>query len=123
MSIPFFDGHNDTLLRLLEAPGRDTEQSFIDGGGGGHIDLPRAKAAGMKGGFFAMFPPPLKSNLAAVSDSPSLNPNLPPELALSDALVSTSGMASVLLRLERTGALAICRNSGEIRAAMAQDRL
>lgn len=123
MTIPFFDGHNDTLLRLLEAPGRDTEQSFIDGGGGGHIDLPRAKAAGMKGGFFAMFPPPLKSNLAAVSGSSLLNPNLPPELALSDALVSTSGMASVLLRLERTGALAICRNSGEIRAAMAQDRL
>jgi membrane dipeptidase len=122
MTIPFFDGHNDTLLRLLEAPGADKERSFIDGGGGGHIDLPRARTSGMKGGFFAMFPPPLKNKLAKAS-SPALNPNLPPELALADALVATSGMASVLLRLERAGALAICRSRAEIDAAMERDRL
>ena len=98
MTIPFFDGHNDTLLRLLEAPG-DQEKLFIEGNGTGHIDLPRAKAAGMAGGFFAMFPPPLKSNLATVASSPGLSPNLPPELAVGDALASTNGMASVMFRL------------------------
>lgn len=123
MTIPFFDGHNDTLLRLLEAPGADKERAFVEGGKEGHIDLPRAKAAGMAGGFFAMFPPPLKTSLATVAGSPALDPKMPPELDVSDALASTTGMASVLLRLERAGALAVCRNAAELRAAMAADRL
>jgi membrane dipeptidase len=123
MTIPFFDGHNDTLLRLLEADGADKERPFIEGSLAGHIDLPRARAAGMKGGFFAMFPPPLKTGLSDVAASPALNPNLPPELAWGDAMASTSGMASILLRLERAEALALCRNAGEVRAAMAQDVL
>ncbi|WP_244488220.1 dipeptidase [Devosia sp. Root436] len=121
--IPFFDGHNDTLLRLLETDGADKERGFIEGSPAGHIDLPRAKAGGMKGGFFAMFPPPLKTGLAAVSGSAGLSPNLPPELAWGDAMASTSGMASILLRLERAGALALCRNAGDVRAAMAADTL
>ena len=117
MTIPFFDGHNDTLLRLLEARGTDKERAFIEGSREGHIDLPRARAGGMKGGFFAMFPPPLKRN------KDTLDPDLPPELALADALASTNGMASVLFRLERAGALAVCRNGAELRAAMDGDRL
>jgi membrane dipeptidase len=124
MTIPFFDGHNDTLLRLLEAPGADKEWPFVEGSTAGHIDLPRAKAGGMKGGFFAMFPPPLKSNLATVAGGPAgLDPNLPPELAIADALASTNGMASVLFRLERAGALAVCRNVAELRAAIERDTL
>ena len=122
MTIPFFDGHNDTLLRLLEAPGTDKERLFIEGGKDGHIDLPRARAGGMKGGFFAMFPPPLKTGLANVSKG-GLDPNLPPELAIADALASTNGMASVLFRLERAGALAVCRNGEELRAALVRDTL
>ena len=123
MTIPFFDGHNDTLLRLLEAEGADRERAFMEGGKDGHIDLPRARTAGMAGGFFAMFPPPLKTGLAKVSGGAALEPNLPPELAWGDAMASTSGMASILLRLERAGALAVCRNAGELRAAMARDTL
>jgi membrane dipeptidase len=121
MTIPFFDGHNDTLLRLLDAPGADKERPFIEGGKEGHIDLPRAKAGGMKGGFFAMFPPPLKSS--AASPPVGLDPNLPPELAIADALASTNGMASILFRLERAGALAVCRNGAELRAAIERDTL
>jgi membrane dipeptidase len=121
MTIPFFDGHNDTLLRLLDAPGADKERPFIEGGKEGHIDLPRAKAGGMKGGFFAMFPPPLKSG--AASPPVGLDPNLPPELAIADALASTNGMASILFRLERAGALAVCRNGAELRAAIERDTL
>lgn len=117
MTIPFFDGHNDTLLRLLEAPGEVKERPFIEGNGGGHIDLPRSKSGGMKGGFFAMFPPPLKRNKDA------LDPDLPPQLAIADALASTNGMASVLFRLERAGALAVCRNAAELRGAIERDVL
>ena len=53
--IPVLDGHNDTLLHLaLKNPG--SEESFFSGREG-HIDLPRARAGGLAGGFFAMFVP------------------------------------------------------------------
>ena len=124
MPIPFFDGHNDTLLKLLEAEGPDKERPFIEGMPKAHLDLPRAKGAGMAGGFFAMFPPPLKSSLAKVTGSAAgLDPNLPPELALADAQAVTNGMASILLRLERAGAVSICRTAGEARAAIDRDVL
>src|SRR5258707_15618434 len=51
-----FDGHNDTLLSLpAREPG--TERSFFEHNERGHIDLPRAKAGGLGGGFFAVFIP------------------------------------------------------------------
>jgi len=50
--IPVFDGHNDTLLNLLDT-GRDYyERSDI-----GHIDDVRAREGGLAGGFFACFVP------------------------------------------------------------------
>ena len=120
MTIPFFDGHNDTLLKLLEAPGEEKERPFIEGMAGAHIDLPRAQAAGMKGGFFAIFPPPLKGNLGtAVASAATSDGTLPPELGLADAQAATFAMASILMRLERAGAVAICRNAGELAAAVA----
>jgi len=124
MNIPFFDGHNDTLLRLLDAPEADKVALFVNGGKGGHIDLPRAEAAGMAGGFFALFAPPVKGSLNSVVASIAGGAaQLPPELGLADAQASTLGMAAILLRLERAGALAVCRNAAEIGAARAQGRL
>ena len=123
MTIPFFDGHNDTLLKLLEAEG-DRTALFVEGLPKGDIDLPRAKAAGMAGGFFAMFPPPLKAGLGDVVASPNYSTgNLPPELAVTDAQQSTFGMSAILLRLERAGALAVCRTAAEVRAANARGLL
>lgn len=124
MTIPFFDGHNDTLLKLLEGEGAGREQRFIDGFPAAHIDLPRAKAAGMAGGFFAMFPPPVKvplSDVVASSSSPS--GTLPPELALTDAQASTNAMAAAMFRLERAGGLAVCRDVAAIRAAISGEKL
>lgn len=123
MTIPFFDGHNDTLLRLLDHDRRDKLAMFIDGTQEGHIDLPRARSSGMAGGFFAMFPPPVKTKLAAVAASPLGDGNLPPDLDIAEALRTTHGMAALLLQLERANALAICRSASDIRAAMAGDRL
>ena len=117
--IPFFDGHNDTLLKLLEAEG-DRAKLFIEGMPGNDIDLPRAKAAGMAGGFFAMFPPPLKTNPGDVAAAPNYSKGeLPPELGLADAQASTFGMSSILLQIERAGGVAICRRAAEVRAALA----
>ncbi len=124
MTIPFFDGHNDTLLRLLEHASPEKEQLFIEGTTDGHLDLPRARRAGMVGGFFAIFPPPLKPAPGTPPQQPSYaNGELPPELALADALASTHGMAAILLRLERLRAIDICRSAADIRTAMAGERL
>ena len=124
LSIPFFDGHNDTLLRLLDTGGPNPERQFIEGGSEGHIDLPRARSAGMVGGFFAMFPPPLKpAPGGAPAPSVFASGQLPPELAVTDALASTNGMAAILFRLQRRGALAVCTSVAELRAAIEADTL
>jgi len=121
--IPFFDGHNDTLLKLLEAEG-DPTRLFLEGMEKADIDLPRAKTAGMAGGFFAMFPPPLKGNLGSVvAGAGNTRGGLPPELGLADAQAVTLGMASILLRIERAGGVVICRNAAAVRTAMAEDTL
>src|SRR3954447_10691053 len=61
--IRIFDGHNDVLLRLHEAGGeRDgdgltaADRAFIGGDDAGHLDVPRARAGGLAGGVFAIFP-------------------------------------------------------------------
>ncbi|RUT99894.1 peptidase, partial [Mesorhizobium sp. M7A.T.Ca.TU.009.01.3.2] len=119
--VPVFDGHNDTLLRLYQSKDTDVEKLFIEGKSGGHIDLPRAKAGGFAGGMFAIFPPPVeKSRRGAVPLAPSAAEPLPPEVPRDEALTSTIAMASILFRLERAGALTVCRSAGDVRGAMAQ---
>ena len=53
--IPFFDGHNDLLLKM--SLGRVTAEEVRDGHANGHIDLPRARSGGLGGGFFALYVP------------------------------------------------------------------
>lgn len=121
--IPVFDGHNDTLMKLYRSSERDKEKLFIDGSPAGwHIDLPRARKGGFAGGMFAIFPPPVES-AAARTMMPAVNEPLAAELERADALESTIGMASILLRLERTGALRVCRSADEVRAAIAAGTL
>lgn len=50
-----FDGHNDTLLKLLQDY-RGDERCFFEGLKG-HIDIHKAREGGLKGGFFAIFVP------------------------------------------------------------------
>ncbi len=62
---PIIDGHNDTLLNLIE-PDRGEGRSFFEESEIGHIDVPRARKGGFAGGFFAMFTPnpPVKEDRA-----------------------------------------------------------
>ena len=53
---PVFDGHNDFLLRLLRDPA-NRQSIWLKGDGQGHLDLPRMKAGGFAGGFFAIYIP------------------------------------------------------------------
>src|SRR5260370_16712688 len=56
-ALPIFIGHNDTLLNLY-LPERGNGRNFFTRSDQGHIDLPRAREAGLGGGFFAVFVPP-----------------------------------------------------------------
>jgi membrane dipeptidase len=118
---PIFDGHNDTLLRLWRA-GDLEGRGFLEGSGG-HIDLPRARAGGLMGGFFAAFvPSPRSEALVAepadggVVDEPPIPPGDPDQ-----ARRATFEMAGILFRLARTrpDAIRICRSVAEIEAAEA----
>jgi membrane dipeptidase len=125
--IPVFDGHNDTLLKLYLSPQADKEKLFREGAPANwHIDLPRAQKGGFVGGMFAIFPPPPQERQrapAAPSPMPGNDEPLPPQLPMDEARVSTLGMASILFRLERAGALTVCRSAADIRAAMARGSL
>ncbi len=124
MTIPFFDGHNDTLLKLIEKGGPKPVDAFVQGAPTADIDLPRANAAGMAGGFFAMFPPPVKQGLdSVVGSTASGDGKLPPMLDIADAQASTNAMASLLFRIEKAGAVAVCRDVTAIDAAVAAGKL
>lgn len=50
-----FDGHND-LLSCLMAEGDLSGRSFFEGRAGGDVDLAKARAGGLAGGLFAVWP-------------------------------------------------------------------
>ncbi|WP_172327578.1 dipeptidase [Mangrovicoccus sp. HB161399] len=116
---PVFDGHNDVLTKLLpNGPSRAAE--LFAAGCGGAIDLPKARAGGFGGGFFAIW-------IASPSD-PSLKLDqmtrasydmpLPAPVPFEAARKATEDEIAVLEALEASGALAICRTVAELRAAM-----
>ena len=45
-----FDGHNDAITR-------DDHAQIVTGRAGGHLDLPKMQAGGIRGGIFAVFSP------------------------------------------------------------------
>ena len=122
-TIPVFDGHNDILLRLYRDP-QAREAIWLTGEGKGHLDLPRMKAGGFAGGFFAIYvpsPPQPGIDHDALMDRPPYDLPLP-ELVGAEAAGSVAlAIAGHLLWMERSsgGAFRLCRNAGEIRAAMA----
>jgi len=119
---PFFDGHNDVLLRLFKREGRDAPRAFLDGEGKGQLDLPMAVQGGFAGGLFAIFVPSPKNqvtttdNAAPVSGTAPGSP-VPPPLDLATAQAAVLDMASILIRIERAanGRLRICRTVEDIR--------
>ncbi|MGC1486426.1 MAG: dipeptidase [Albidovulum sp.] len=127
--IPVFDGHNDLLLRLHMAKGQ--RQKIWEGKDGkGHLDLPRMKAGGFVGGFFAIYiPSPAKAGdldfrtMNALMDTPPYDFPLPKMFGVEKAQGPAVAMAGHLMALERTGQLSICRNLGDIRAAMEAGRI
>ena len=119
--IPYFDGHNDTVLSL-----RETGRSFFESSETGHIDLPRAKAGGLAGGFFAVWVPDpgVELDTEDPNDATSLYSSvdkLPPMMGTSHAQSSALSSLATLLRIEAAsnGEVKIIRTAEELRNCIA----
>ncbi|MEM7709177.1 MAG: dipeptidase [Pseudomonadota bacterium] len=121
-----FDGHNDLLSKLHAAGGPAAVPGAITGCNGA-IDLPKARAGGFAGGFFAAWVPspedvPL-AELFALMQAPPYDIPLPAPVDQATALATVLAQSNLLSELENLGALAICRTTTEIRAALDRDQL
>lgn len=121
--IPVFDGHNDFLQRVV-AGGTDI---WLKGDGTGHLDLPRARAGGLVGGFFAIWIPapqgPNDAAAAALMENPPFAMPLPDEIPFAQALPHAFAQATALKALERTGTLDIVTSASGLRRAVAAGRI
>ena len=111
-----FDGHNDALTR-------DDYAALASGRAGGHLDLPRMRAGGVRGAIFAVFtssvtggrerPVPRDDGVLEFEPSPPVDH----VLAAADATAA----AGRLLALERNGELRVARVAGDLDRALADD--
>ena len=124
--IPVFDGHNDYLQRAVAA-GAGAARLWTEGDGTGHIDLPRMRAGGMVGGFFAMWiPDPETGDIEALlkqKENPPFDLPLPPQVPAAQALPQAFAQAAALYAMERTGTLSVCRSAADIHAAVEAGRI
>jgi membrane dipeptidase len=113
-----FDGHNDTLLDLHVAE-RGGDRSFFERSDRGHVDLPRARAAGYAGGLFAIFVPNDEDqDLAFEGDSWSVP--LASRVPTDEAKAFTYDVLARLYRLEAEseGAFRVVRDAAGLRDAL-----
>ncbi len=116
--IPVFDGHNDILLRLLNAAPDKRDAMWLQGDGKGHLDLPRMRLGGFAGGFFAIYVPSPQSGVDydSLMDSPPYDVPLPELIGAEAAQPTALAMAGILLRMERSssGAFKVCRSLADV---------
>jgi membrane dipeptidase len=97
--LPVFDGHNDALTR-------EDHDFLASGRDGGHLDLPRMRAGGMRGGIFSVFTP------SAKDEQP-----VDHVIAAADATAA----AGRLMALERGGFVRVARGADDLDRALAGD--
>jgi membrane dipeptidase len=115
-----FDGHNDVLGKLYMKKSARPHREFLDGYEA-HIDVPKAKAGGFAGGFFAIYipsPPDTYKGFEKETRGATYDVPLPPALKQSEALPVALAQAAILKRLEAEGALKICTSVEEIHNCM-----
>src|SRR5215211_5496741 len=121
--LPIFDGHNDVLLALYERD-RGEGVTFFDHSEKGHLDLPRARAGGFAGGFFAVYVPADPSvSKPEPTDLPStglFEMPLPPPLGLAYAQRVAFAMAALLFRAEAAsdGQIKVVRTTDQLAACL-----
>ena len=118
----FFDGHNDTVLRVMR--GRATVEGVAGGLPDGHIDTPRAVSGGFGGGMFAIFVPgPAGDDRDAQMKLPRYDVPKPAPLDFDMALDWTRRGFETLDALQAAGAITLCRTSAEIASALPTGRM
>jgi len=121
--IPFFDGHNDFLLRLKNAP-EQRDDLWLGTTGTGHLDLARMKQGGFAGGLFAIWvPSPAKtpsSDYQKQMEQVPFEVPLPDLMQLSEAQPAALAMAGHFHWMERSAPsdFVICRTPTAVRATM-----
>jgi len=104
-----FDGHNDALTR-------DDHALIADGRSGGHLDLPRMRAGGVRGAIFAVF---TRSDggardIPVARDDGVLEFELAPPLEHPVAAADATAVAGRLLALERAGQVRLARSGADL---------
>jgi membrane dipeptidase len=113
--VAIFDGHNDVLTRADHA-------GLVPGRAGGHLDLPRMAAGGMRGGVFAVFTGSFDMSMELQEIEPGVVgiPYAEPIDQQASAAYST-GVAGRLFAAERGGHLTIARSIADLDAARTGD--
>lgn len=120
-----FDGHNDFLLRLAQAPGKRAE-IWLTGEGKGHLDLPRMLEGGFAAGFFAIYIPSPVAHDAPdyqlMMENPPYNLPLPDLIGAQAAQPLALSMAGHLLWMERAseGRFKVVRTVSELKDCLAR---
>ena len=128
MPIPVFDGHNDTLTQIRDAPAAEA-RSFLERSERGHLDLARAREGGMGGGLFAIFTrnPGLEPRVRPLVGPDGVEVpgahvvDMPPRLPRRTALAYTLSVTSDLYRREAAsgGAVRVVRTAAELELCLA----
>ena len=114
-ALPVLDGHNDALTR-------DDHAGLAGGRTGGHLDLPRMRAGGIRGAIFALFTPSEDENEVPVERGDGVIEFEPAQpVAHGRAAAHASAGAGRLLELERDGAVVLARSTADLDAALLGD--
>lgn len=110
--ISIFDGHNDALTRRDHA-------RFVDGRPDGHLDLPKMRAGGLRGGIFAIFSAygPDTWDQPVPRDTGVIEFDMAPPIGHELAAAHATAAAGRLLALDRTGHLRLARAPADLDAA------
>jgi len=112
-----FDGHNDALTR-------EDHARFAAGREGGHLDLPRMRAGGMRGGIFAMFASSPDFEWTVVDREDGAREVLPAQpVAHGVAAAAATSAAGRLAALEHSGQVRIARSVADLDATYADPEL
>jgi membrane dipeptidase len=113
---PVFDGHNDALTS-------EDHAALAAGRSGGHLDLPRMRAGGLRGGIFSVFTPSEGEDWTPVTRSDGVRemPYAQP-VAHPVAAADATAAAGRLLALERAGLIRVARGVSDVDAARNGDQ-
>jgi membrane dipeptidase len=108
-----FDGHNDALTRPDHA-------GIATGRPGGHLDLPRMREGGVRGGIFAVCAPSSGAFERQVArDDDVIEFELAEPVSYPEGAAFASRAAGRLVALERAGEVRIARGVADLDAALA----